>query len=240
MPRVLVKFFSLLKDAVGSRAVRVDVEDGCTVRCLLERMAEENPKLAKALAAIDWNVIILIDGRPAGLDDEARGEVTVFPPSAGGSCRCAARVLAPGERIDLDEVVSWLAGASEETGAVALFVGVVRGRNMGERVKVLEYEHDEETAERALARIAEEVAAKHEGVHGVYIAHYTGHRRPGELTLIVAVAGGHRRDVYPALEEAVERVKHEAPIWKTEYRDTGKVYIVGDRVVRAGEIGEEG
>ncbi len=240
MPRVIFRFFSLLKDAVGSKALVLDVEEGCSVRCVLEKLASENEKLAKALDAIEWNVLVLINGRPASLDDIPQGEVTVFPPSAGGSCRkCVGRVIEKGEEFDLNLVVRELSSVANDVGAIALFVGVVRGINMGEKVEVLEYEHDERTAPAKLREIAEYIADKY-GVKGVFIGHFVGKLRPGDLTLIVGVAGGHRKDVYSALQEAVEKVKHEAPIWKKEYRETGKYYIIGDKVVKADEIEAKG
>lgn len=237
MPRVVFRFFSLLKDAVGSKALILDVEEDCNVRCVLERLARDNERLDRALKAIDWNVLVLINGRPASLDDKPRGEVTIFPPSAGGSCgRCEGVIVEEGESLDLNSIVRELASISPEVGAIAIFVGVVRGVNMGERVKVLEYEHDEKIAEGKLREIAEYIAGKY-GVKGVFLGHFVGKRRPGQLTLVVAVAGGHRKEVYPALEEAVEKVKHEAPIWKKEFRESGVYYIVGDRLVKADEIG---
>jgi molybdopterin synthase catalytic subunit len=36
------------------------------------------------------------------------------------------------------------------------------------------------------------------------------------------VAGSHRRNIFPVLEEAVERYKKEAPIFKKEHVITGK------------------
>lgn len=240
MPRVIFSFFSLLKDAVGSKALVLDVEEGCSVRCVLERLAKENEKLARALDAIEWNVLVLINGRPASLDDIPQGEVTVFPPSAGGSCgKCVGVILKEGGQLDLNSIVRDLASVSNDVGAIALFVGVVRGINMGEKVEVLEYEYDERTAGEKLREIAEHIAKKH-GVKGVFIGHFVGRLKPGDLTLVVAVAGGHRKDVYPALHEAVEKVKHEAPIWKKEYRETGKYYIIGDKVVKADEIEAKG
>ncbi|GAB6148022.1 molybdenum cofactor biosynthesis protein [Stetteria hydrogenophila] len=238
--KVLFRFFGLLKDAVGSRALVLDVDEGRSVRSVLERLAGENERLARVLESINWDVVVLINGRPASLDDQARGEVTLFPPSAGGSTgplRAEGVILRKGESLDLNSLVERLASASGDIGAVALFVGVVRGVNMGERVERLEYEYDEKYSQAKLQEIAEEVAGKH-GVR-VFIAHYVGSLKPGDVTLVVAVAGSRRGEVFPALEEAVERVKHEAPIWKREYRESGKYYILGDKAVRASELGLE-
>jgi len=44
----------------------------------------------------------------------------------------------------------------------------------------------------------------------------------GEDLVYVVIAGSHRNDVFPVLEEAVERYKKEAPIFKKEQIVTGK------------------
>jgi molybdopterin synthase catalytic subunit len=44
----------------------------------------------------------------------------------------------------------------------------------------------------------------------------------GEDLIYVMVAGSHRKQVFPVLEEAVERYKKEAPIFKKELITTGR------------------
>ena len=58
--------------------------------------------------------------------------------------------------------------------------------------------------------------AKREGIVDVSIHHVVDRLQVGEESLIVAVLGTHRRFAFPVLEEAVERVKKEIPIWKKE------------------------
>jgi len=58
---------------------------------------------------------------------------------------------------------------------------------------------------------------KREGVIDVQIHHFVGEFDVGEDLVYVVVAGAHRQNVFPVLEEAVERYKGEAPIFKKEY-----------------------
>jgi molybdopterin synthase catalytic subunit len=51
----------------------------------------------------------------------------------------------------------------------------------------------------------------------VQIHHFVGEFNVGEDLVYVLIAGSHRDDVFPALREAVERYKKEAPIFKKEY-----------------------
>ena len=104
-----------------------------------------------------------------------------------------------------------------KAGALAVFVGVVRGETSGgETVKRLKLEAYEEKANEILEKICEDLR-KREGVIDVQIHHFVGEFDVGEDLVYVVVAGAHRQNVFPVLEEAVERYKGEAPIFKKEY-----------------------
>jgi len=118
-------------------------------------------------------------------------------------------------------------------GAMALFIGVVRGETYkGEKVRRLQLEAYEEQADKVLETICRNLTSK-EGVVDVQIHHLTGDFKLGEDLVYVLVAGGHRQNVFPILQEAVERYKREAPIFKKEYvaNRKGKVrsYWVSER-----------
>jgi len=110
-------------------------------------------------------------------------------------------------------------------GAIGAFIGVVRGRSLeGHDVTKLEIEAYEEKADTALSTICTELKRK-KGIADVRIYHNLGEFAPGDDLIYVVVAGGHRNEVFGALREAVERYKHEAPIFKKEHlinRETGK------------------
>jgi len=104
-----------------------------------------------------------------------------------------------------------------KVGAITMFIGVVRGETMeGEAVKGLELEAYDEKANEVLENICKELRRK-KGIVDVQIHHFTGEFGLGEDLVYVLVAGGHRSNVFPVLEEAVERYKKEAPIFKKEY-----------------------
>jgi molybdopterin synthase catalytic subunit len=120
-----------------------------------------------------------------------------------------------------------------KVGAIALFIGVVRGEsNKGEPVKNLELEAFDEKADEVLEKISEDLKSK-TGIVDVQIHHFTGDFDLGEDLVYVLVAGGHRQDIFSVLQEAVERYKKEAPIFKKEYitDKKGKVksYWVSER-----------
>jgi molybdopterin synthase catalytic subunit len=104
-----------------------------------------------------------------------------------------------------------------KAGALALFIGVVRGENeKGERVQKLELEAYEEKGNVTLQKICQDLKKK-PGIVEVEIHHLLGEFSVGEELVYVLVAGSHRKNVFPVLEEAVERYKKEAPIFKKEH-----------------------
>lgn len=105
----------------------------------------------------------------------------------------------------------------KKAGALAIFVGVVRGETTkSERVEKLEVEAYEEQANRIINRICRDLK-KEKGITEVQIHHFLGSFEVGEDLVYVLVAGAHRHDVFPVLEAAVDRYKKEVPIFKKEY-----------------------
>ena len=110
----------------------------------------------------------------------------------------------------------------EKAGAMAMFIGVVRGETArGERVEKLKLEAYEEKANEVLASICDDLTAK-PGVLDVQIHHLLGEFSVGEDLVYVLVVGSHRENMFSVLEEAVERYKKEVPIFKKEYLVSGK------------------
>ena len=104
-----------------------------------------------------------------------------------------------------------------KAGALAMFIGVVRGETPdGETVKKLSLEAYEKKADEVLNNICDELRKK-TGVIDVQVHHFVGEFDVGEDLVYVLVAGAHRQDVFQVLEEAVNRYKEEAPIFKKEY-----------------------
>jgi len=105
----------------------------------------------------------------------------------------------------------------KKAGAITLFIGVVREEDKKvEKVEKLELEAYEEKANQTLERICDDLRKK-PGVTDVQIHHLLGEFAPGEDLVYVLVAGSHRQNIFPVLEEAVKRYKSEAPIFKKEH-----------------------
>ena len=117
----------------------------------------------------------------------------------------------------------------DDSGAVALFLGVVRDNSHGRRVLYLEYDAYPEMAEKKLREVAEEAQARWP-ITDVAIAHRTGRLEIGETSLLVAVSSPHRHDAFAACHHIVNRIKEIVPIWKKEVWEGGEAWIEGEPV----------
>jgi len=124
----------------------------------------------------------------------------------------------------LESLISELKSQTEEAGAIAVFVGAVRGTRGDEKVLRLEYEAHVDLAVEVMKKIIEEAKAKY-GIIDVVIQHRTGTVNVGEDVMYVLVASRHRAEAFQALSEIVERVKHEVPIWKKEVTEKKSYWV---------------
>jgi len=103
-----------------------------------------------------------------------------------------------------------------KAGAIAVFIGVVRGETLeGKKVVNLKMEAYEEKANEVLMTISKELSKK-PGIVDVQVHHLLGEFNVGEDMVYVSVTGSHREEVFSVLREAVERYKKEVPVFKKE------------------------
>lgn len=103
-------------------------------------------------------------------------------------------------------------------GAVVRFDGVVRlmepdTEGRARALEALEYETYEPMAQRELNSLALAVADEH-GLMSVVVLHSRGRVRPGEVSMVVRIASGHRAEALAGLASLIDRLKRDAPIWK--------------------------
>jgi molybdopterin synthase catalytic subunit len=98
-------------------------------------------------------------------------------------------------------------------GAIVAFEGIVRELEQGRPLDALDYQVYEPMAGRVLARIGELVAARH-GLIAMHIAHSRGRVRVGDVSFRLVVAAPHRKEALGAIDEFIDRLKRDVPIWK--------------------------
>ena len=114
----------------------------------------------------------------------------------------------------------------DESGAVVLFHGVVRGRSEGRRVLYLEYDAYVPMAVKEMQRIGDELRSRWQ-VTEVAMRHRIGRLEVGETCLIVAVSAPHRQAAFAACHYAIDRLKETVPIWKKEVWEGGEAWVEG-------------
>lgn len=111
-----------------------------------------------------------------------------------------------------------------KAGSIGTFTGIVREMNENEKTSRLEFEKYEPEASKALDKIRDELRRK-EGILEVFIHHKTGVIKAGEDIVYIVIATAHRNELFPALSEAIERVKAEVPIWKKEFTEKQEFWV---------------
>jgi molybdopterin synthase catalytic subunit len=103
------------------------------------------------------------------------------------------------------------------SGAIATFTGRVRAKEdaADEPTEHLEFEKYEGVAEERMAAISAELEER-DGVYEVVMHHRTGVIEYGEDIVFVVVLAGHREEAFRTVEDGINRLKDEVPIFKKE------------------------
>jgi len=104
-------------------------------------------------------------------------------------------------------------------GAHNIFLGQVRADNIDDKtVTAIEYSAYEEMANKVFHNIRESIFDKYD-ITCMHIYHSIGVVNVGEVCLFVFVSAPHRKVVFQALEEIVEAIKAQAPVFGKELFD---------------------
>jgi molybdopterin synthase catalytic subunit len=102
---------------------------------------------------------------------------------------------------------------SKRVGAVACFLGVVRGTEGGVAIKALVYEAFQRMAKHQIALLLDELGRRWP-IESVRLVHRVGAVKPKEPSLWVEVAAPHRAEAFAACQWLVDELKAVVPIWK--------------------------
>jgi molybdopterin synthase catalytic subunit len=105
--------------------------------------------------------------------------------------------------------------ASNDAGAVVLFLGTTREFTQGRQTKSLDYECYPQMAEAKLTELEAQAREKWPLVH-VAIVHRLGHLELGEASIAIAVSSPHRQAAFEAGKWLIDTIKEDVPIWKQE------------------------
>ncbi|WP_434381596.1 molybdopterin converting factor subunit 1 [Melittangium boletus] len=212
-----VLYFAAARERAGTSRESLEVPAGTRVSALLGLLASRHPGLAPLLPHLRVAVNQEFSAPDAELPPGA--EVALIPPVAGGAEGLFRVVDRP---LRLEEVVEAVSDAAR--GGLVTFSGAVRNLTKGRRVLRLEYEAYPPMAEKKLAEIGDEVAARWPGTR-LAIMHRVGTLQPGELAVVIAAAAPHRKEAFRGCEHAIERLKQDVPIWKKEFFEDGEIWV---------------
>lgn len=116
--------------------------------------------------------------------------------------------------------ITALSIGDEDAGAVASFVGLVRG---GE-VLAMTLEHYPGMTEQALQEIVDQ-ANQRWSLRRTRVIHRVGRLAPGDQIVFVGVSSRHRGDAFAACEFIMDYLKTQAPFWKKEETSAGGRWV---------------
>ncbi|MCC6908524.1 MAG: molybdenum cofactor biosynthesis protein MoaE [Phycisphaerales bacterium] len=96
-------------------------------------------------------------------------------------------------------------------------------------LQLLRYTAYESMAGRILEALARDAVSQH-GALFVRIHHSVGDVPIGEASVLVQVVTGHRAEAFAACRMLIDRLKAEAPIWKSEVWADGTTWSRGQNV----------
>ena len=136
----------------------------------------------------------------------------------------AARVRIQQADFDVGAELAALQAGRTDVGAVASFVGCVRGHTRADDVSAMTLEHYPGMTERAIEAMIVE-AEERFGVQAARVIHRVGRLLPGQRIVLVAVAAPHRRAAFQGCEFLMDYLKTHAPFWKKESTPQGERWV---------------
>lgn len=128
------------------------------------------------------------------------------------------------EDFDVTEALASLGAEEAGAGAVASFVGLVRGTSPQGPLTAMTIEHYPGMTERALAQLEADARARW-CLAGVVMIHRVGRLQPGERIVLVATASPHRDAAFTACRFLIDALKTRAPFWKAEETARGQHWV---------------
>lgn len=117
-------------------------------------------------------------------------------------------------------------------GAVVTFSGVVRDHSGETRTDYLEYDAYVPMAEKMMAEIGSEAAAKWQ-TKEIAVLHRVGKVEIGEISVLISVASPHRAEAFQACSYVIDQLKERVPIWKKEVGEDGTYWVEGPQSAMA-------
>ena len=240
--RIGVRLFAILRSREGADRIEIELPAGATMAGLLDTFFASRSELdvLRAHLRVGRNGALIDRGIDLATLPLADGdEVALLPPASGGAGpRRVVRIApAPLDERTVDRLMAEV--ATDEDGAVVLFVGRTRvtpgtpapgdegaaRRLAGERVTSLTYEAAEPYASAEITAICDRLIVEGlKGEGGIGVVHAVGRVPVGAISMVSVVASPHRDVAYAVSRALIESIKRDVPIWKAEHGASGSVW----------------
>jgi molybdopterin converting factor subunit 1 len=211
---VHVRLFACLRERAGTDSLDLELWSGATVADAMRTLAGHD-SLGELLERMPLHMAVNRDYAAAGTVLAPEDELALIPPVSGGAEQDGDRwvparvhVRVSDQPLSLQTLAS--AVGDPGSGAIVIFQGVTR------EVERLDYEAYTEMAQERIEAIVRECVATHD-LRAAAVEHRVGSVPLGEPSVIVAVSAAHRAEAFAGAQEAIDRLKAEAPIWKREH-----------------------
>jgi len=214
--KIRVKLFASVREIVGQKELVLEVPDDVKASAIPHLLASEYPRLQALVSFLKTAVNHeYADGERILVEGD---EVALLPPVSGGLDAFEITETP----LSLDALAATI--GQDTCGAIASFLGIVRGFARGRKVDHLEYDAYPEMAVAKMRQIGDEIRARWP-VDRMAIVHRVGRLGVGEASVAIAVASPHRHEALQACAYAIERLKEIVPIWKKEVWSDGAEWI---------------
>ena len=128
------------------------------------------------------------------------------------------------EDFDVSEEIKIL--QKNNTGAIVIFVGVVRGydEKNDQKINSMTLEHYSGMTESEIEKIIVESYKRWE-LTGVTVIHRVGELIPSDQIVFVGVSSKHRQNAFDGCNFIMDWLKTKAPFWKVEENNNEKNWV---------------
>ena len=221
MITIEVRFLGPAKDMAGAESTTLTLADEAGLDELRAALTARFPKISAALPTVRFavNQEFVVDDLALNDGDE----VAVIPPVSGGEETNRTWVELVDEPIPVARVRAFVTG-DPSLGAITTFEGAIRNDSQEQHgpVVCLEYEAYREMAVKHMERLVGE-AVNRWSLGRVAMIHRLGSVGLAEISIMIAVASGHREESFAACRWLIDTLKKDVPIWKKDVFADGTV-----------------
>lgn len=113
------------------------------------------------------------------------------------------------------DIAEWIEQAKHpEVGAIEIFIGTTRNDKEDCGILSLYYEAYDEMVPTSAASLEDKMKERYPQIKDLWIIHRTGIVPVKEPALLVILTASHRKELFQAMEECLDLIKRDLPIWK--------------------------